>query len=131
MGRPMLSKPLIRFSVDGQGCSQTMVGVVAMVSSFKRTYGALLWSVPPAPPQATVDRRRQRRPDTHRRVWLTLLWGPGSFLLVLACTRFGCALRESVSPDLRRLCNQIPKLNSLGFLSSFAGFPGWEICCGP
>ena len=92
MGRPMLSKSLIQFSVDGQGCGQTMVGVVAMVSSFKRTYGSLLWSVPPAPPQATMDRRRRRRHPRHSQAslahsplgpWL-LSPGPGAHK-VLSC----------------------------------------------
>ena len=62
--------------------------------------------MPLTPWHATVDPRLHRRlPDTHRQVWLSLLWGHCSFLL--ACTRFCCALQESVSPVLGRYCNQI------------------------
>ena len=35
------------------------------------------------------------------------------------CTRFGCALQESVLPVLRKLCNQIP----LAFKVTFSGCP--------
>ena len=52
-----------------------------MVTSFKRTC-ALLHSVPLTLKQATVDPCLcQRLLDTHRQVWLSLLWGHCSFLL--------------------------------------------------
>ena len=42
----------------------------------------LLHSVPPNLQQATTDPRlRWRLLDTHRQVWVSLLWGHGSFLL--------------------------------------------------
>ena len=57
-----------------------MVGVMA--TSFKRTLHALSYSVPLTPQQATVvPRLCQRLLDTHRHVWLSLLWGHCSFLL--------------------------------------------------
>ena len=46
------------------------------------------------------------------------------------CTRFFCALQESVSPVLWKFCNQIPlafEVNSLGVLSPFARSSGWQI----
>ena len=43
---------------------------------------ALLYSVPPTLHQATTDPRlHQRLQDTHRQVWVSLLWGHCSFLL--------------------------------------------------
>ena len=42
----------------------------------------MLHSVPPALQQATADPRlHQRLLDTHRQVWISLLWGHCSFLL--------------------------------------------------
>ena len=41
------------------------------------------------------------------------------FSWVLVCTRFGCALQESVLPVLRKLCNKIP----LAFKVRFSGCP--------
>ena len=59
--------------------------------------------------QATFDSRlHQRLPNTHRQVWLRLLWGHCSFLLgpdvykVLLCPR-----RVSWSPVLWKFCNEI------------------------
>ena len=53
-----------------------------MVTSFKRSHAALLHSVPPTLQQATADPRlRQRLLDTHRQVWVSLLWGHFSFLI--------------------------------------------------
>ena len=88
---PMLSKSLIQFSVDGWGCvasllftwGQTMVEIMKiMVTSFKRSHACTLHSVPPALQQGTDDPRlRQRLLDTHRQVWVSLLWGHCSFLL--------------------------------------------------
>ena len=56
--------------------------------------------------------------DTHRQVWVSVLWGslllsPGSW-----CERgFVCALQVTVSPILCEFCNQIP-------LASKVKFPG-------
>ena len=90
MGRAMLSKCLIQFSVDGWGCvpsllftwGQTMVEVMKiMATSFKRSMQAPLHSVPPTLQQATANSCLcQRLLDTHRQVWVSLLWGHCSFL---------------------------------------------------
>ena len=87
----MLSKSLIQFSVDGWSCvpsllftwGQTMVEVMKiMVTSFRRSHaGTAALSAPhpavghhrPTPPPETLD--------THRQVWVRLLWGHCSFLL--------------------------------------------------
>ena len=69
---------------------QTMVEVMKMMkTSFRRTYASmpqfpgLLYSIPLTPWQATVDPSLcQRLLDTHRQVWVSLLWGHCSFLLV-------------------------------------------------
>ena len=42
----------------------------------------------------------QRLLDTHRQVWLSLLWGHCCFSWVLVHTRFHCALWESVSLEV-------------------------------
>ena len=91
MGRAMLSKSLIQFSVDGCSCvpsllftwGQTMVEVMKiMLTSFKRSRHVLLHSVLLTLQQATTDPRLcWRLPDTHRQVWVSLLWGHCSFLL--------------------------------------------------
>ena len=91
MCRAMLSKSLVQFSVNGQGCVSsllfdlrpTMEEVMKiMVTSFKRSHArtaafsarnpaaAHCWPTPP-----------QRLLDTHRWVWVTLLWSHCSFLL--------------------------------------------------
>ena len=45
---------------------------------------ALLHSVPPTLQQDTTDPRlHQRLLDTHVHVWVSLLWGPCSLLLIL------------------------------------------------
>ena len=92
MGRAMLSKSLIQFSVDGWSC------VPSLWFDLRPDYGGghednghllqkvpcsqLLHSVPPILQQATDDPRLcQRLLDTHRQVWVSLLWGHCSFLL--------------------------------------------------
>ena len=90
MGRTLLSKTLIQFSVDGWGCvpsllftwGQTMVEVIKiMVTSFKRSH-ALLHTVPPTLQQAIVNTRlRWRLLDIHGQFWISLLWGHRPFLL--------------------------------------------------
>ena len=90
MGRAILSKSLIQFSVDVWGCvpsllfdlGQTMVEVMKiMATSFKRSQHALLHSLSPTLQQATANPRlHQRFLDTHRQVWVSLLWGHCSFL---------------------------------------------------
>jgi len=86
VGNAMLSKSLIPFSAYGGAMFPPMVGV--MVTSSKRSYAStphllgLLLSVSLTPCQATVDPCLcQRLPNTHRQVWVSLLWGQCSFLL--------------------------------------------------
>ena len=72
--------------------------------------------------------------DTQRQVWLSLLWGHCSFLLGPGAQAFVCTLQVSVSPVLWKFCNHIPlafKFPGEFSRSPFAGFSGWEICCGP
>ena len=91
MGRAMLSKSLIQFSFEGQGC------VPSLLFDLRPNYGGgnedngdllqnvpctLRHSVPPTLQQATADPRLcQRLLDTHRQVWVSLLWGHCSFVL--------------------------------------------------
>ena len=87
----MLSKSLIQFSIEEQGCvpsllftcDQTTVEVMKiMVTSSKGPMYRLLHSVLPTLQQATADPRLcWRLLDTHRQVWVSLLWGHCSFLL--------------------------------------------------
>ena len=65
-----------------------MVGVMAMATFFKRTYGSMLWlpellhSVPLTLRQATVNPcLHWRLMDTPGQGWVSLLWGHCSFLL--------------------------------------------------
>ena len=96
MGGVMLSKSLIQFSVDGWSCvpsllftsGQTMVEVMKIMAT----------SVPPTLQQATANLCLcQRLLDTHRHVWVSLLWGHCSFLLRLGAHKILFALQESVS----------------------------------
>ena len=87
MGKAMLSKSLIQFSVEGWGC------VPSLLFDLRPNYGGgnedngdLLQKVPctvtPTLQQATADPRLRRRLlDTHGQVRVNLLWGYCSFLL--------------------------------------------------
>ena len=95
----------------------------------------LLHSVPPALQQAiTTPCLHQRLLDTHRQVWVSLLWGHCSFLLgpgahkVLFVPSKLLFPPSCVSSVIKS--HWPPKSNSLEVLSPFARFPGWEICCG-
>ena len=83
-----------------------------MAISFKRTLPTLLYSVPLTLHQATVEPcLHWRLLDTHRQVWVNLLWGHCSFLLgpyVHKVLFVPSVCEVSVSPDLCKLCNQIP-----------------------
>ena len=129
MGRAMLSKSLLQFSVDEQGCVPSLlfpmtklciVGVMmVMATSFKRAYAkTVVFSAPdpaaghcqPMPPSETPGHSQASLAQSL--VWTRFL-SPGSW-----CTRgFVCALQESVSPVLWKFCNQIP-------LASKVKFPG-------
>ena len=100
MGGPILSKPLIQFSVDGQGC------VPSLLFDLRPNYGgsnednAYLFkklpgthSGPLTLQQATADPRlHQRLLDTLGQVWVSLLWGHCSFLLGPSAQGSVCAL---------------------------------------
>ena len=136
----MPSKSLIQFSVDGWGC------VPSLFFDLRPNYGGdnedngdllqnVLYSVPLTLQQATVDPcLRWSLLDTHRQVWVSLLWGHCSFLLgsggykVLLVPPKSLCLQSCVSSVIKSHCP--PKSNSLGVLSPFARSPGWEICCG-
>ena len=60
----------------------------------------LLHSVPPTLQQATTDPRLcWRLLDTHRQVWVSLLWGHCSFLLGLGAHKFLFVPSESLFPQ--------------------------------
>ena len=106
MGRVMLSKSLIQFSVDGWSCvpyqiftwGQTMVEVLKiMVTSFKRSHARTATLSAPSPAAG----RPTPPPETSGHSWASLgqslvrslLLSPGSW-----CTQGSvCALQESVS----------------------------------
>ena len=110
----MLSKSLIQFSVDGQGC------VPSLLFDLRPNYGkcnedngdllqkvpctALLHPVPPTLQQATAKPNLRRRLlDTHRQVWVSLLLGHCSFLLGPGAPRFCvcvCVPSKSLFPVL-------------------------------
>ena len=93
MGRAMLGKSLIQFSVDGQSC------VPSLLFDLRPNYGGgnedngdLLQKVPWCTAAFSAPDRAaghcwppppQRLPDTHGQVWVTLLWGHCSFFLGL------------------------------------------------
>ena len=87
----MLSKSIIQFSVDGQGC------VPSLLFDPRPNYGGgneddedLLQNIPcmycytqcPQPCSRPPLSLHWRLLDTHRQVWVSLLWGYCSFLLV-------------------------------------------------
>ena len=91
-----------------------MVGVMVVIAtSFKRTYVSmlhlpgLLYSVFLTPQQVTVDTLlSQRLLDTHRQVWLGLLWGNISFHLSSGVHKVLYVPSKSLFPQ------QILKFNS-------------------
>ena len=146
MGRAMLSKSLIQFSVDGWGC------VPSLLFHLRPNYGGgteddggLLQKVPcthaalsaPNPAAATADPLGTPPLGTpgHSQASLgqsllgSLLLSPGSW-----CSQgFVYALQilfpqSCVSSVIKS--HWPPKSNSLGVLSPFARSPVWEICCG-
>ena len=81
------------------------------------------------PQQATVDPCLcHRLLDTHRKVWLSLLWGHCSYLVARSVHKALYFVQtnmysKSVSPVLWKFCNKISlasKENSLGVVSPFA-----------
>ena len=94
-----------------------------------------LWnSAPLTPQQATVNPCLcQELLDTHKQVWLNLLWGHCPFLLAPGVHKVLFVPSKSLFPQF---CgNSVikyhwpPTSNSLRVLSHFSGSPGWGICC--
>ena len=81
----------------------------------------------PDPRQAIVNPHlRQRLLDTHKHVWLSLLWSHFSFLLDPGMHEV-CALRESISPVLWKFCNQIPLAFKVKFPESSVCLPDPQV----
>ena len=135
MGGAMLSKSLIQISVDGRGCVPSLLfglrpnyGGVKVIS-LKRTYTCTVVF------SASVDPRLHwRLLDTHRQVWLSLLWGHYSFLLAPGAHKVLFVSSKSLFPQSCGSCviksHWPPKSKCLGILILFARSPVWEICCG-
>ena len=110
MGRAMLSKSLIQFFVDGWGCvppcclmwDQTVVEAMKIKeTSFKRSHARTAALSALTLQQATAAPRLcQRLLDTHREVWVSLLWGHCSFLLGPGAHKVLFVPSKSVSPVL-------------------------------
>ena len=82
----------------------------------------LLLPVPLFPRQAISNPRLCKRPsNTHRQVWLSLLWGHCSFPLAPGVHKILCPPRVSVSPSLVGVLESNP-------LSFKVGFPGESLC---
>ena len=145
MGRAMLSKSLIQFSVDERGCSPSLLfDQRPKYGGGNEDSGDLLQKVPcmhghtqcPRPCSRSLPTHclHWRLLDTHRQVWVSLLWGHCSFLLspgahkVLFVPSKSLFPQSCVSSVIKS--HWLPKSNSLGVLSPFARSPGWEICCG-
>ena len=132
MGRAVLSKSLIQFSVDGQGCILSLLFDLRLNydgsnkdngDSFKKSHARTAALNVPNP--AAGHRQPTPPPETpghpQARLGQSLV---GSLLLspVSWCTEgFICALQESVSPVLRKFYNQNP-------LASKVKFPGGSQC---
>ena len=146
MGRAMLSKSLIQFSVDGWGC------VPSLLFYLRPNYGGgnednghLFQKVLPWNHNCTqCPQPCSRPPPTHTSAgdsW-TFMGKSGlvssrvtaAFSWVLVCTWFCLCPPRVCFPSLWKFCNQTPlalKVKFPGGSQSFAGCPGWEICCGP
>ena len=95
MGRAILSKSLIQFSVDGWGCVPSLL------------FG-LRPNCRPMPPPETPGYSQAKLTQS---ILGTLLLSPGSW-----CTDgFVCAPQEFVSPVLWKFCNQIPLASNVKF----------------
>ena len=111
MGKAMLSKPLIQFSVEGWGCvpscyliwGQTMVEVMKIImTSFKRSHASTVTLSAPNPvaghswPTPLLETPGHSQASLGQSLMCSLLLFPGSW-----CTQgFVCSLQESVSPVL-------------------------------
>ena len=109
MGGAMLSKSLIQFSVDGQGC------VPSLLFDLRPNYGGsnedtgdLLQKTPcmhcalsaPSPAASHHEPTLHRKLlDTHWQVWVSLLWDHWSFLLGPGAHKFLFVPLQSLFPQ--------------------------------
>ena len=143
MGRAMLSKSLIQFSVERWGCIFPLSDLRPNYGGDNEDNGDLLQKVLYMPCCTQCPQPCSRLPlshasarilDTHRQVWVSFLWGLCSFLLgpgvhkVLFVPSKSLFPQSCVSSVIKS--HWPSKSNSLGVLSPFARSPGWEICCG-
>ena len=142
VGGAMLIKSLIQFSVDGQG------SVPSLLFDLRPNYGggnedngdllqnvpcALLHSVPSTLQQATTDPCLcQRLLDTHRQVWVSLLWGHCSFLLGPAVYKVLFVPSKSLFPQscLSSGCSMVVLMvaSSKGAYATFRSAPTQSLC---
>ena len=112
---------------------QTIVGVMKIISAFKSTCAGILLfhapdnSVEHCLPMSPPETPGYSQGNMAQSLVGTLFLYPGSWCI----QRFVCALQESISPVLWKICNQIPLASKLkGILSPFLRSPGKEICYG-
>ena len=126
----MLSKSLIQFSVDGQGCVPSLLfdlrpnyggGNEDRATSFKRSHTCV---APRSAPDAAAGHRQPMPPPKtpgHSQAslvslsWGTLLLSPGSCF----AKGFVSVLQESVFPILWKYSNQIPLASKVKFPGGF------------
>ena len=100
-----------------------MVGVMVVTVVF----------ITPDPAAGTVNSCLcQKFLDTHRRVWLSLLWGHCSFLLGLGVHKVLLVPSKCVSPALWKFSNRIPlasKVKVPGGSQSFCQIPRLGTVC--
>ena len=105
----MLSKSLIQISVDGWGCiphllfdlRPTMVEVMRiMATSFQRSQALTAALSAPSPAAGHYQPTPpQRLLDTHGQVWVSLVWGHGSFVLGPGAHKFLFVPSKSLFPQ--------------------------------
>ena len=146
LGRAMLSKSLIKFSVDGQGC------VPSLLFDLKLNYGGgnedngdLLLMVPCRHRHTHCSQSCISPPLTQassRDSWAltgksglvscgghcSFHLGPGAWKILFVPSK-SLFPQSCVSSVIKS--HWPPKSNHLGVLSPFARSTGWENCCGP
>ena len=118
MGRAMLSKSLIQFSVEKRGCVPSLLfDLRPNYGGGNEVNGSLLPKVPCMHCYTQRPQPCSRPPPTHasaRDSW-TLTGKSGS---VFFGVTFVCALQECVSLDLCKFCGQIPPVSKDKFSGS-------------
>ena len=141
----MLSKSLIQFSLDGQGCVSSLLfdlspnygrGNEDNANSFKRSQACI--SGLSAPDPEAGHHQPTPLPETPWTLtgksgsvsYGSLLLSPGSWCTQVLCVCV-CVPSKSLFPQscVKSVIKSHwpPKSNSLGVLSPFARSPGWEI----